>query len=62
MVDKIRKKGETIYICELCGFGYEQLETAEQCEEHCDLHGSYSPEIHKQATSKPTVRLMPLFA
>jgi len=62
MVDKIRKKGEITYVCELCGFGYRALETAEECEEYCDLHGSYSPDIHKHSTSKPTVRLIPLAA
>jgi len=62
MVDELRKKGGIVYICELCGFGYRTLDTAEQCEEHCDLHGSYSPEIHKLAISKPKVFLVPLAA
>ena len=62
MVDKLKKKSETTYICELCGFGYKTVETAEQCEEYCDIHGSYSPEIHIQAISKPTVRIIPLAA
>jgi hypothetical protein len=62
MVDKLQKKGEITYICELCGFGYSSVETAEQCEEYCDLHGSYSQEIHRQAVSKPTVRIIPLAA
>jgi hypothetical protein len=62
MVDKLQKKGEIWYICELCGFGYRSVETAERCEEYCDLHGSCSPEIHKQAVSKPTVRVIPLAA
>jgi len=62
MVDKLRKRGEVVYTCELCGFGYRTLETAEQCEEHCDLNGSYSPEIHKLAISKPNVSLVPMAA
>jgi rubrerythrin len=62
MVDELLKKGETIYICQLCGFGYRTLEAAERCEEYCDVHGSYSSEIHKQAVSKPTVRTIPLAA
>jgi predicted subunit of tRNA(5-methylaminomethyl-2-thiouridylate) methyltransferase len=62
MVDKLQKKTEIMYICELCGFGYRSLETAELCEEYCDIHGSYSPEIHKKAISKPTLRMIPLAA
>jgi len=62
MVDRFKKKGEVVYICELCGFGYKAVETAEQCEEYCDLHESYLPEIHKQAISKPSVRTIPLAA
>jgi len=62
MVDKLQKKGEITYLCELCGFSYGTLENAEQCEEYCDIHGSYSPEIHKKAISKPTVQTMSLAA
>jgi rubrerythrin len=62
MVDKLWKKGKIVYLCELCGYGYKALENAEQCEEYCNTHESYSPEIHKQAIRKPTVPLMPLAA
>jgi hypothetical protein len=62
MVDKRLKKGEAVYFCELCGFGYKVLETAELCEEYCDTHGNYSPDIHKRAICKPTVPVMRLAA
>jgi hypothetical protein len=62
MVDKIRRKGGAMYVCEVCGFGYRELEIAEECEEYCDMHGSYSPEIHNQAISKPTAPVMSLTA
>jgi hypothetical protein len=62
MVDTLQKKGEVVYLCELCGFGYKVLETAELCEEYCDTHGSYSPDIHKHAIHKPTVPVMRLTA
>jgi hypothetical protein len=62
MVDTLQKKGEIVYLCELCGFGYKVLETAELCEEYCDTHGRYSPDIHKHAIHKPTVPVMPLAA
>jgi hypothetical protein len=62
MVDKLLKRGEIVYQCELCGFGYKELETAELCEEYCDTHGKYSPDIHKEAISKPSIRTMQLTA
>jgi len=62
MVDKLLKKGEVVYSCELCGFGYRQLEDAELCEEYCDTHGDSWPDLHKNATYKPSVRTMRLEA
>jgi len=35
VVNEEFKKGKIIYLCELCGYGYSDLETAEQCEQHC---------------------------
>ena len=58
MVDKVIRKGGIVYQCEICGFGYKVLETAEECEEYCAIHGRYSPDIHKLAISKPAVRVM----
>jgi hypothetical protein len=62
MVDKVKKKGDTVYLCELCGYGYKLLETAEDFEEYCDTHGTYSPDIHAHSIAKPTVRVMQLAA
>jgi hypothetical protein len=58
MVDKLQRKGEVVYLCELCGFGYKALETAELCEEYCGMNGNYSPDIHKHAICKPAVPVM----
>jgi hypothetical protein len=60
MVDRVQRKGNTVYLCELCGYGYRSLEMAEECEEYCDTHESYSLDIHKHATFKPTVSVMSL--
>ncbi len=62
MVDELKRKGETVYTCELCGFGYEDLETAERCEQYCDIHGTCSIEITQKAIYKPSVRVMPALA
>jgi hypothetical protein len=58
MVNEFERKDGTVFQCELCGFGYEDLDTAERCEEYCDTHGSYSPEITKKAIYKLNVRVM----
>jgi len=62
MVSEMQRKGETVYLCEFCGFGYVDLETAEQCDEYCDTHSSCSLEITKKAIYKPTVRVMSVTA
>jgi len=62
MVDELKRKNEIVYLCELCGFGYRDLETAEKCEQYCDTHGSCSPEITQKAIYKPAIRVMPIAA
>lgn len=62
MVNELRRKSETVYTCELCGFGYKDLETAEHCEQYCDMHGSCSIEITHKAIYKPSVRVMSIAA
>jgi hypothetical protein len=58
MVNELESKAGTVFQCELCGFGYKDLDTAERCEEYCDAHGSCSLEITKKAIHKPNVRVM----
>ena len=60
MVNEVRSKGETVYECELCGFGYGDLETAERCEQYCYSHGRPSQQITRRAVRKPPVRLDPI--
>jgi len=62
VVDELNRKGAIVYTCELCGFGYRELETAERCEEYCDTHGSCSPEISREAVYKPAIRVMSVLA
>ena len=62
MVNEARWKGKTIYECELCEFGYADLETAENCEQYCYSHDSNSPKITRKATRKPPVRNDPIAA
>jgi hypothetical protein len=58
MVNELERKVGTVFQCELCGFGYEDLDTAERCEEYCDTHGSCSLAITKKAIYKPSTHVM----
>jgi len=53
MVSEIEHKGEIIFLCDLCGFGYKERETAEKCEAWCAAYQSCSLEIMKKAVYIP---------
>ena len=52
------RKDQAIYYCEICGFGYSDLENAESCEEFCDTHGVSSPEILSKAIRRPAIQIV----
>lgn len=60
MVKKSRKDGRDIYLCEVCGFGYEDEETAEACQSYCSTHNSCSLEITSKAVYFPETDEPPL--
>ena len=62
MVNETTRKEQIVYECEICGFGYGNLDAAEHCEEYCNTHGHCSPEIVKNALYKPTTQLLPVTA
>jgi hypothetical protein len=62
LVNELIWKGHTIYQCELCGFGYRDLETAERCEQYCFSHGRPSPKLTKKSLRKPPVQVDPIAA
>ena len=45
----MKKNGETLYICEECGFDYEQKKWAEKCQEWCKQHQSCNLEINQHS-------------
>jgi len=45
MVNEVEKRGLTVYVCELCGSAFGDLETAERCERYCYSHGHSSRDI-----------------
>jgi rubrerythrin len=47
------KPVEGVYYCPVCGYGYADRETAEECREYCSTHASCSLEITKRAVRKP---------
>jgi hypothetical protein len=62
MVNEVSWRGQTIYECEICGFGYLELETAERCEHYCYTHERASPKITEKAVRKPSARVDPIAA
>jgi len=52
MVKEVEKSEQKVYLCEACGFGYKDIQTAQQCESFCNEHNSCSREITKQAVLK----------
>jgi hypothetical protein len=61
-VNETTRKEQIVYECENCGFGYDELDEAERCEEYCNTQGHWSPEIVKNAVYKPATRLLPVTA
>lgn len=49
MLKELRKDGKIYYICEACGFAYEQEEWAEKCQQWCQEHQSCNLEITQHA-------------
>jgi len=56
------KRNQAIYHCEICGFGYRDLRTAEACEEFCDSHGYSSEEILRKAIHRPETQILSITA
>ena len=53
MVSEREHEGETIYTCDIYGFGYKDRKTATSCEEYCTEFRSCSIEITKDAVYFP---------
>ena len=52
--EKPTRKG-IIYVCEICGFGYADVDTAERCERYCYSHHGSSPRLTRKAIYKPRI-------
>jgi len=50
---KISYLGKQVYLCEVCGFGYVEEITANDCEDYCRANKHSSAQISKRATLVP---------
>lgn len=60
MVNEELHDGISLFTCEFCGSGYSDIETAEDCEQHCSTLGFASAEIRKRATHAPKTQVIPM--
>ena len=61
MVNDHRKHdGATFFLCEFCGFGYGDIDTAEDCEQYCGTRGIVSADIRRRAVHVPRVQVVPM--
>jgi rubrerythrin len=51
-VDPVKIDGG-VYYCPVCGYGYADQRTAEECRDYCNAHFSCSLEITGKAIRKP---------
>lgn len=54
MVKELKKSQKTLYVCEECGFAYEQREWAEKCQAWCQEHQSCNLEITQHGVPSGT--------
>lgn len=60
MVNEFEFSRSTVYLCEVCGYGYRNLETAEHCEQHCAIEMQGSATIRQRAIYQPKVEIVPI--
>jgi hypothetical protein len=50
----------TVFLCDICGFGYSDKKTAQDCEDYFKAHpGSFSVEISEKAVYFPELPYVP---
>jgi len=56
MVSELFRKGMIVYLCDVCGFGYADMNTAERCEQLG--YSNNESTIQKRAIYKPKVKVL----
>ncbi len=60
LVTEKKIKNKTVFLCDICGLGYADRSTAQECEDYCRAHeGSCSAEISKKAVYLPNAPTLP---
>ncbi len=54
MVTELRRNNKTLYLCDACGFAYEEKELAQKCQRWCEEHNSCNLDITKHAVPLET--------
>jgi len=50
MVSEKKVNDKTVFLCDICGLGYADKKTAQNCEDYCKAHpGSCDPKITDKA-------------
>ena len=56
MVTEKKVGDRTVFLCDICGLGYSDEKTAQDCEDYCKVHpGSCSVEISQKAVYFPEI-------
>jgi hypothetical protein len=58
--DQPQNDGTRLFLCEFCGYGYEDIVTAEACELYCGKRGFASGEIRRKAVHIPRIQVIPV--
>ncbi len=53
MVTEIIREEGRVFLCDVCGFGYNERETSEECEDYCRTYNSCSIKITEKAVYFP---------
>ena len=60
MVSEKKVGDEIVFLCDICGLGYANRKTAQECEDYCITHnGSCSAEISAKAVYVPGASMLP---
>ncbi len=60
MVSEKKVGDKTVFLCDICGLGYADKQTAQDCEDYCRAHhGSCSAEISAKAVYVPGAPMLP---
>ena len=60
MVSEKKVGNRIVFLCDICGLGYADKKTAQECEDYCRAHhDSCSAEISAKAVYVPGAQMLP---